>query len=126
MGKYLTAPVSLKAGSRHNAAVRASRSRVRSPKAFLRGARRCSVSLSLLSSQLCTLSEQANAQSIKSSKTLAIGREAIRPTTRSLGPSLAEIYDDSDSEYEYNPEDFSESDFDPSEFSDGDFQSNWE
>ena len=44
MGKYLTAPVSLKAGSRHNAAVRASRSRVRSPKAFLRGARRCSVS----------------------------------------------------------------------------------
>ena len=106
MGKYLTAPVSLKAGSRHNAAVRASRSRVRSPKAFLRGARRCS--------------------SIKSSKTLAIGRETIRPTTRSLGPSLADLYDDSDSEYEYNPEDFSESYFDPSEFSDGDFQSNWE
>lgn len=66
----------------------------------------------------------ADRQSIKSSKTLAIGREAIRPTMRSVMPSLAEL--DSDSEYEYDPEDFSESDFDPSEFLDGDFESNWE
>lgn len=126
MGKYLTAPVSLKAGSRHNAAVRASRSRVRSRKAFLRGARRCSVSVPpsfLLPSflPLSLLGLPLTMQSLSSAKTLAIGREEIRPTTRSVLPSFAEL-DDSDSEYEFDGS--SESDL--SEFSDGDFESNWE
>lgn len=59
-------------------------------------------------------------QSLSSAKTLAIGREEIRPTTR----AVVQYVDDSDSEYEYDFDGYSESDL--SEISESDFVSNWE
>lgn len=61
-------------------------------------------------------------QSLSSAKTLAIGREEIRPTTRPHGmlSALAEL-SDGDSEYSFDG--YSEADL--SEFSESDFASNW-